>query len=55
MIRHIRALLYEQGFTIGGARLRLSGDEAREETTQYRQLIRQTIAELEDVLQVLRK
>jgi hypothetical protein len=42
-------------FTIGGARLRLSGDEAKEDTTQYRQLIRQTIAELEDVLQVLRK
>jgi len=55
VIRHIRALLYEQGFTIGGARLRLSGDGAKEETTQYRQLIRQTITELEDVLSVLRK
>ncbi|MNG21722.1 hypothetical protein D3C84_1061210 [compost metagenome] len=55
MIRQIRALLYDQGFTIGGARQRLSGDEAKDDTTQYKQLIRQMIAELEDVLQVLRK
>ena len=55
MIRQIRALLYDQGFTIGGARQRLSGDEAKDDTTQYRQLIRQMIAELEDVLLVLRK
>lgn len=55
MIRQIRALLYDQGFTIGGARQRLSGDEAREDVTQYKLLIRQMITELEDVLQVLRK
>ena len=54
MIRQIRALLYDQGFTIGGARQRLSGEEAREDLTQYKQLIRQTIAELEEVLNVLR-
>ena len=54
MIRQIRALLYDQGFTIGGAR-QLSGDEAKDDTTQYKQLIRQMIAELEDVLLVLRK
>ena len=55
MIRQIRALLYEQGFTIGGARQRLSSEEAREDTTQYKQMIRQMISELEEVLQVLRK
>ena len=55
MIRQIRALLYEQGFTIVGARQRLSGDEAKDDTTQYKQLIRQTIAELEAVLVVLKK
>ena len=55
MIRQIRALLYDQGFTIGGARQGLSGDEAKDDTTQYKQLIRQMIAELEDVLLVLRK
>ncbi|MBN4742965.1 MerR family transcriptional regulator, partial [Escherichia coli] len=31
MIRQIRALLYHQGFTIGGARQRLSGDEAKDD------------------------
>jgi hypothetical protein len=55
MIRQVRALLYDQGFTIGGARLRLSGDEAKDDTTQYKQMIRQMIAELEDVLVVLKK
>ena len=55
MIRQIRALLYEQGFTIGGARQRLSGDEAREDTTQFKLMLRQMISELEDLLLVLRK
>ena len=31
MIRQIRDLLYDQGFTIGGARQRMSGDEAKED------------------------
>ena len=53
-IRQIRALLYDQGFTIGGARQRLEGDDAKEDVTQYKQLIRQMIAELEDVLVVLK-
>ena len=53
MIRQIRSLLYEQGFTIGGARQRMSGDEVRNDTTQYKQLIKQMITELEDLLQVL--
>lgn len=55
MIRQIRALLYDQGFTIGGARLRMSSDEAKDDTTQYKQMIRQMIVELEDVLVVLKK
>jgi len=54
-IRQIRALLYEQGFTIGGARQRLEGDDAKEDVTQYKQLIRQMIVELEDVLTVLKR
>ncbi|WP_407291045.1 MerR family transcriptional regulator [Stutzerimonas zhaodongensis] len=54
MIRQIRSLLYEHGFTIGGARQRMSGDEARDDTTQYKQLIRQMITELEEVLHVLK-
>lgn len=54
MIRQIRSLLYEQGFTIGGARQRLSSSEVRNEGSQAKQIIRQTIAELEDVLKLLR-
>ena len=53
-IRQIRALLYDQGFTIGGARQRLEGDDAKEDVTQSRQLIRQMISELEDVLAALK-
>ena len=34
LIRQIRSLLYEQGFTIGGARQRLSGDEAKDDSNQ---------------------
>jgi len=55
MIRQIRALLYDQGFTIGGARLRITGDEAKDDNTQYKQMIKQMIAELEDLLVVLKK
>ncbi|MCL6415478.1 MerR family transcriptional regulator [Aestuariirhabdus sp. Z084] len=55
MIRQIRSLLYDQGFTIGGARNRLSGDEVKDDNTQYRQIVRQMVAELEEVLEVLKK
>ncbi len=54
VIRQIRGLLYDQGFTIGGARQRLEGDDAKVDQTQYRLLIRQMISELEDVLRVLK-
>lgn len=54
MIRQIRGLLYEQGFTIGGARQRLSSSEVRDESSQSKQITRQMISELEDVLQLLR-
>jgi len=55
LIRQIRSLLYDQGYTIGGARQRLSGDEAKHEETQYRQLVRQMIAELEQLLLQLKE
>lgn len=55
VIRQIRSLLYEQGFTIGGARNRLEGEEAREDVSQTQQLIRQLRTELEDVLKSLRR
>ncbi|MGI9328187.1 MAG: MerR family transcriptional regulator [Pseudomonadales bacterium] len=54
VIRQIRALLYDQGFTIGGARQRLEGRDAKEDQTQFRLLVKQMIVELEDVLKVLK-
>ena len=55
MIRQIRALLYEQGFTIGGARQRLSGEEAKEDVCQRQQIVRQMRVELEELLQILKR
>ena len=55
MIRQIRSLLYEQGFTIGGARQKMSGDDAREDVTQSLQIVHQIRLELEDVLQLLKR
>ncbi|NOX52471.1 MAG: MerR family transcriptional regulator [Gammaproteobacteria bacterium] len=54
IIRQIRALLYDQGFTIGGARQRLSNEDAKADQTQFKLLVRQMIVELEDVLRVLK-
>ena len=54
LIRQIRSLLYDQGYTIGGARQRMSGDGSEEDDgSQYKQMIRQMINELEEVLQAL--
>jgi len=55
VIRQIRGLLYEQGFTIGGARNRLEGDDAREDVTQTHQLARQLRGELEELLKMIRR
>jgi DNA-binding transcriptional MerR regulator len=55
VIRQIRALLYDQGFTIGGARNRLEGEEAREDVTQTQQLSRQLRGELEEIAKILRR
>lgn len=54
MIRQIRSLLYDQGYTIGGARLQLVGDKAKEDGSQSQQLLKQMIGELEEVLLVLK-
>ena len=53
LIRQIRSLLHEQGFTIGGARQKLDDTPDRKELTPYKQLLDQTISELEDVLKSL--
>ena len=55
MIRQIRSLLYEQGFTIGGARQKMSGEDAKEDVTQSQQIVRQVRLELEEVLGLLKR
>ncbi|MBK9656775.1 MAG: MerR family transcriptional regulator [Rhodanobacteraceae bacterium] len=66
MIRQIRSLLYEQGFTIGGARQRLDGDARQAEKADKSdksdkpeskvsaELLRQMRVDLEAVLEILR-
>ena len=55
IIRQIRSLLYDEGFTIGGARQRLTGDDAKSDVTQSQQIIKQLRMELEQVLKILRR
>jgi DNA-binding transcriptional MerR regulator len=55
VIRQIRSLLYDDGFTIGGARQRLMGEEAKTDVSQSQQIIKQLRVELEEVLKLLRR
>jgi len=55
VIRQIRSLLYEEGFTIGGARNRLGGEVAREDVSQSQQIVHQLRIELEEILRILRR
>lgn len=55
-IRTIRNLLYEQGFTIGGARHRLTDSaEGAQDATRNIQIIRQIRMELEEIVKILRR
>lgn len=53
MVRQIRSLLYEQGYTIGGARTLLARNENQDGTVQTQQLLQEMIAELESLLPLL--
>ncbi len=56
MIRQIRSLLYEQGYTIGGARLRLSDTDDNKPTKETnKKVIRELREDLERVLEILNK
>ena|SRR5210317_760281 len=55
LIRQIRSLLYDEGFTIGGARQRLEGEGAKDDISQSQQIIRQTLIELEELLTLLKR
>ena len=54
IIRQIRGLLYEQGFTISGARQQLEGDDAKTDSIQSQQIAKQLRIELEEVLDILK-
>ena len=49
LIRQIRALLYGQGYTIGGARTRLASDSNDQDVSERKQLIDDIIKELKDL------
>ena len=57
LIRQIRSLLYDQGFTIGGARQQMSAEgtkpASQEVATDFKVVIQEMIQELEQVLEVL--
>ncbi|MDG2315645.1 MAG: MerR family transcriptional regulator [Gammaproteobacteria bacterium] len=55
IIRQIRSLLYQEGFTIGGARQKLTGEESRTDLARSQQIIRQLRTELEEIAKVLRR
>lgn len=55
LIRQIRALLYDQGFTISGARQRLKSDESEEKSSvDSIHLVKELRLELEQVLKILK-
>ncbi|AFT66817.1 MAG: DNA-binding transcriptional MerR regulator [Cycloclasticus pugetii] len=54
LIRQIRGLLYEDGYTIGGARSHLSGESSQKDTSQTKIEIQQIKAELEEILDILK-
>jgi DNA-binding transcriptional MerR regulator len=54
LIRQIRSLLYEQGYTIGGARQKMAGTDGEPDAGQYVEVIREMRKELEEVLNILK-
>lgn len=54
LIRQIRGLLYEDGYTIGGARSHLTGEGTQKDTSQTKIEIQQIKAELEEILEILK-
>ena len=55
LIRQVRSLLHEQGYTINGAKQWLKGDKGSRESDRYKHVIRQTINELDEILVSLKK
>src|ERR1700716_3491898 len=55
VIRQIRSLLYDQGFTVGGARHQLTGEEARTDVSHSQQIVKQLRLELEELFKIMRR
>src|SRR5690625_150727 len=53
-IRQIRALLYEQGFTIRSARQRVESEGGQRDASQFRQMVSKMIASAEQTVEVLK-
>nr|VFJ44906.1 MAG: DNA-binding transcriptional regulator, MerR family [Candidatus Kentron sp. FW]VFJ50751.1 MAG: DNA-binding transcriptional regulator, MerR family [Candidatus Kentron sp. FW] len=53
LVRRVQSLLYEHGFTIGGARQLLMESNTAISTDQSRQIAHKLRLELEDILQIL--
>ena len=53
MIRQIRSLLYEQGYTIGGARAHLARTDSHEGLADAKLLVQQIVEELQSILALL--
>lgn len=54
LIRQIRALLYEQGYTIGGARSRLNSESSQQDVSEKKQIIDELITELAELQSFLK-
>ncbi len=53
-IRQIRSLLYDQGFTIGGARLQMTNENRQPDSGELNQLVVRMIDDLESLLDLLK-
>lgn len=54
LIREIRELLHDQGFTISGAKQKLAGENSKEEITKNKQILREVRHGLEEILKGLK-
>ncbi len=53
LIRQIRSLLYDEGYTVHGVQKKLSGVEGKRDYLQSHQIIRESIVELNAILKLL--
>ncbi len=54
LIRQIRELLHDQGFTIAGAKQALEAEGSKEKLTKNKQILREVRQELEKLLKLVK-